>query len=223
MAVKVSIVNPEKNVLIPECVAAETLKDILIESFNNTPAKGEVYIAYALTLSGQDVKNIDLLLFGKLENYVLPKFYTNDIHCPKKDLTVDSFCVAIELKEHTFERLEIHDTHICVKYNDYWKDATEQNKAQRYALASYIQNEIGHSPYITDLVWLKSLTNDQLKSLSQNNEIGALSMNFSFMDIVRIIIAHGATPSYNQVDGCYHIDSELNHEHVEKLKSIINK
>lgn len=223
MAVKVSIVNPEINVTIPECVAAEILKDILIESFKNTSAKGEIHIAYGLTLSGQNERYIDLMLFGKLENYVLPRFYTNDIHCPKKDLTVDSFCVAIELKEHTFERVEMHGTHICVKYNDYWKDATEQNKAQRYALESYIQNEIKHTPFITNFVWLRSLTQDQLKLLLKNNEIGAMARNFSFIDIVQNMIAQGTTPCYDQVDDCYLIDSNLNHEHIDMLKSIVNK
>lgn len=217
MAVNVSIINPEINVSIPECVAASDLKIILEDSFRNTSAKGNVYIAYGLTLSGQSVRDVDLILFGYLENYTLSKYYTNDVHYPKKDLKVDSFCVAIELKEHTCDRVSKNCTHVLVNYKGHWKDATEQNEKQRYALSSYLQNEVGGSPYVTNLLWLKSLTRDQLKSLAGNNEIGALSMNFSFKDLVRVIIAQGMCPYYDQTDKCYHINSDMDSEYVNQI------
>lgn len=221
MAVKVTIVNPEINASIPECVAAEYLKETLINSFDKSQANGVIYIAYGLTLSGQEVRDIDLMLFGRIDNYTLSKYYTNDVHYPKKDLKVDSFCMAIELKEQTSERVEKYGTHIRVQYKGHWKDATEQNEMQRYALASYIQNEIGQRPYTTNFLWLKSLNKEQLRSLSENNEIGALPMDFTFKDIVRIIIAQGGTPYYNQADKCYHIDSGLNEDCIESIKKAL--
>ena len=221
MAVKVTIVNPEINASIPECVAAEYLKETLINSFDKSQANGVIYIAYGLTLSGQEVRDIDLMLFGRIDNYTLSKYYTNDVHYHKKDLKVDSFCMAIELKEQTSERVEKYGTHIRVQYKGHWKDATEQNEMQRYALASYIQNEIGQRPYTTNFLWLKSLNKEQLRSLSENNEIGALPMDFTFKDIVRIIIAQGGTPYYNQADKCYHIDSGLNEDCIESIKKAL--
>lgn len=214
MAVKVSIINPEINISNPECVAASDLKTILEKSFSNTNAKGNVYIAYGLTLSGQSVRDVDLLMFGHLDNYTLNKYYTNDVHYSKKDLKVDSFCIAIELKEHTSDRVSKNTTHILVNYKGRWKDATEQNEKQRYALSSYLQNEMGSSPYVTNILWLKSLTSDQLRSIAGNNELGALPMNFSFKDIVRVIIAQGMIPYYDHTDKCYHLNSDMDSEYV---------
>jgi hypothetical protein len=179
---------------------------MLQNSFNDN-INGKIGIAYGLTLYGQATRDIDILLFGELENYTLSKFYTNDPMYPKKDLCVDNFCIAIELKEHPSNKVSVHGTHVYVSYNNQWKDATEQNERQRYSCASYLKVETCNVIYATNFVWLKGLTKDQLNEKSGINGIGALSANFSFNDIVNLIKNQGIQIWWNNNDRCYHMSS----------------
>lgn len=217
MGVSIKIVNKEVDVNNNEYQAALALKSMLENSFaekNN----GTIHISYGLTLCGQEVRDIDLLVFGKLDNYILSSYYTNDARYKKKDLKVDGFCVVIELKEHSSDRIDYSNTHIYVEYNGSWKDATDQNEKQRYACASYLENELGYKVYTTNFLWLKSLTGNQLSSLTQGNKIGALPSCFTFKNIIDVLISQGLTPNYNQLDQCYHINSCNNLNFVDDIK-----
>ena len=154
MAVKIEIVNKIKDSKTRECIAANELKDLLANSFS-PQVNGSIAIAYSLTLCGQDPRDVDLLMWGKLDIYVLNEYYTNDVHYSKKDLVVDSFCIAIELKEHSSHDIILNNTHIHVRYKGEWKDATDQNENQRYSVKNYLFDEIGYSPYITNFLWMK--------------------------------------------------------------------
>ena len=156
-------------------------------------------------MCGQEVRDIDLLLFGKLENYSLVNYYTSNPTYPKKNLKVDGFCVVIELKEHSSDSVAVSNTHVHVGYQGSWKDATEQNEKQRYAFASYLEAAIGYKIYTTNFLWLKSLNKEQLVSMKSGNSIGALSAEFDFKDIVDLLIEQGLKPYYDKSDNSYHI------------------
>lgn len=206
MAVSVKIVNKVVNEENNEYQAALALRDMLQKSFDSH-INGKIGIAYGLTLYGQATRDIDILLFGEFENYILSSFYTNDPKYSRRNLSVDNFCIAIELKEHPFDRVRVDSTHINVKYQSKWKDATEQNEKQRYSCSSYLKVETGNDIYTTNFIWLKSLTKEQLDSISGNNGVGALSANFSFKDIVNIIKNQGAHIVWDNADRCYHMAS----------------
>ena len=127
MSVSINIVNKVIDKTNNECKAALDLKAMLEKSFSERTS-GNIGIAYGLTLCGQDVRDIDLFLFGKLDNFVLPNYYTNNPIYKKKNLKVDGFCIAIELKEHPSNRVSFCNTHAHVEYHGSWKDATEQNE-----------------------------------------------------------------------------------------------
>lgn len=204
MSVSVKIVNKVIDQNKNEYQAALALKTMLEHSFSDK-INGNIGIAYSLTLCGQEVRDIDLFLFGKLDNYVLSKFYTNNPQYPKKDLKVDGFCIAIELKEHPLSRVDISNTHAYVEYHGAWKDATDQNEKQRYSCASYLETAVGYKIFTTNFLWLKGLTYEQLKDKANNNKIGALSTEFTFNDIVNIVIDQGLKPFYDNSDKTYHL------------------
>lgn len=208
MAVKIEIVNKIKDSKTRECIAANALKDLLANSFS-PQVNGSIAIAYSLTLCGQDPRDVDLLMWGKLDNYVLNEYYTNDIHYSKKDLVVDNFCIAIELKEHSSHDVILNNTHIHVRYKGEWKDATEQNENQRYSVKNYLFDEIGYSPYITNFLWMKSLNFRQLSDLLQGNKIAVLPNTFSFLDIVKILILQGQSVFYVKEEQRYHTNIGL--------------
>lgn len=220
MSVSINIVNEVINKDNQEYIAALYLKTLLENSFSDQ-TDGSIGIAYGLTLRGQEVRDIDLLLFGELKNYTLSNYYTNNPSYHKKDLKVDSFCIAIELKEHPYNRVRYEATHVEVDYNGSWKDATEQNEKQRYACATYLKSCVGYKVYTTNFIWLKGLTKEQLESISNGNGIGALSANFSFNDVIDTIINQGQNPLYNNIDKCYHITSNSCNNFFSDIKECL--
>ena len=143
----IKIINSVSDPNSSEFAAALNLKDIIKNSIPDT-VSGNISIAYGLTLTGQEVRDIDILLVGQLDNYTIPNYYTNNPQYPKKPLTVDSFCIAVELKEHPAHRIRFQGTHIYVEYQGQLKDATNQNEKQRYSLMNYILNVCGYKPIV---------------------------------------------------------------------------
>ena len=88
--VSIKILNAVTDPNSSEYAASVFLKDMLKESIPDT-VSGNISIAYGLTLSGQEIRDIDILIVGQLDNYTIPDYYTNNAQYAKKPLTVDSF------------------------------------------------------------------------------------------------------------------------------------
>lgn len=203
--VTIRVINETDSNSTSELQAAKDLRDLLMSSLSDE-IKGEIIIAHNLTLVGQNPRDVDILIAGKLDNYVLRNYYTNNIQYKKKDLHVDSFCIAIELKQQIEQGVRINGTQIEVLYKNYWKDASSQNEGQRYSVVNYFHNEFGYDPWVTNFVWLKSLSSKQLLLLRRGNPIGALHSNISFKDIVDMMIIQDARIDYDNLgDKSHHI------------------
>ena len=61
---------------------------------------GQICLFSSLTMHGQKVRDLDILVVGEIEGYRMENCYTNDTRYPKKDVVVNNFCCTIELKEH---------------------------------------------------------------------------------------------------------------------------
>lgn len=212
MSVKISIINPITNQDSQEAKAAEKLQYMLTKSVPKN-VNGEIIIAYSLTLCGQDVRDVDLLLLGRFENCVYPSYYTNDPHYPKKDLVIDGFCITVELKGHKSDLVKYEGTHIYVNYHG-WKDATEQNEKQRYSFVNYFENECYYKPKVSNFIWLNGITPNQFKAKISNNPIGALPSEFTFREIIDTYLVQGIKPTYNKDEKRYHIVSSSDGEDV---------
>lgn len=221
MAVSVRILNKVVDEQNNEYKAAVALKEMFEKSFQEK-TNGSIHIAYGLTLCGQEVRDVDLFVFGKLDNYILPNYYANSPQYPKKPLVVDGFCIAIELKEHPFAKISLDNTHVLVEYNGSWKDATEQNEKQRYSCARYFSNAFGYDCYITNFLWLKSISPEQYKTLLYGNRIGALPAVFTFKDVIDVVIAQGMNPHFNNLDKCYHICPNSDNNYFDDIKNLLS-
>ena len=203
--VTIKIINESNDNKTSELQAAKDLKDLLTTSLPES-LKGEIIIAHSVTLVGQSPRDVDLLVAGKFDNYVIKNYYSSDPQYKKKDLYVESFCIAIELKQQTEQGVRLNGTHIEVLYKNYWKDATIQNENQRYSVVNYFQNDFGYKPWISNFIWLKSLSSQQLLLLRRGNPIGALHSTFSFKDIIDMMINQNTKIFYdNDGDKSYHI------------------
>lgn len=196
MPVKIEILNTNHNDS-NELKAAFELKSILINSIPNN-AVGNIYIGHSLTLCGQDVRDIDIAVWGSFSDCELFKFYTNDSKYPKKDMQVCDFCIVIELKEHPVDRISFANTHLYAEYNSGKKDVTNQNELQRYSMMNYLNAYCGVNVFVTNVIWLKSVSERELKTVVGNALVGILPSTFSFSDLINIIIYQGQKPYYER-------------------------
>lgn len=208
MAVQITIINKTTDDS-RECLAALELKNNLKNTIPQN-VNGQIYIGYSLTMCGQLVRDLDLMVIGRLDNYVLSNYYTNLPTMQKKDLVVKDFCYAIELKEQSSDFVKISNTHVYVEYKNQLKDATEQSEKQRYALMNYLSSICNCNLFITNLVWLKSLSKEELDRKKNRLPIGALPNSFSFNDLIDISFIQGYKPWYEKDEKCYYIYADKN-------------
>lgn len=219
MSVSIKLLNKEIPVNKQEYNAAIQLKSMLEESMPNS-ANGVIYIAFSITLTGQSPRDVDILIFGQLDNCILKGHYTNDPSYKKKDLSIDSFCTVIELKDHDSSHVCYNYTHVFVEYQGEWKDATDQNEGQRYSFIRYFKKSCGYEPFVSNFIWLRSLSNQQLDSMKKGNPIGAMPDKFTFASMVDVIISQGHSPYYDSSSKMYRLNAT---KQCDNFLSDINK
>lgn len=208
MAVQITIINKTIDDS-RECLAALELQSNLKNSIPQN-VNGQIYIGYSLTMCGQPVRDLDLMVIGRLDNYILSNYYTNLPTIPKKNLVVKDFCYAIELKEQSSDFVKISNTHVYVEYKNQLKDATEQSEKQRYALMNYLSSICNCNLFITNLVWLKSLSKEELDRKKNRLPLGALPNIFCFNDLIDISFIQGYKPWYEKDEKCFYFYADKN-------------
>ena len=202
MPVKIEIVNKVIDDNNNECKAALLLKSMMNNSFLKQ-TNGTIGIAYGLTLCGQETRDIDIAIWGSFSDCELSKFYTNDSKYPKKNLQVRDFCIVIELKEHSADRISFANTHLYAEYNSGKKDVTNQNELQRYSMMNYLNAYCGVNVFVTNIIWLKSVSDRELKKVVGSAPVGILPSAFSFSDLINMIISQGQKPYYEKETDSY--------------------
>lgn len=206
MKVSITILNETIDHSIPECSAALELKELLSQAM---PAKatGNIYIGYGLTLCGQEVRDIDIAIFGELKDCYLPEFYTNNPQYPKKGLVVKDFCVVLELKEAPIGKVNFSHTHFFVTYKNGPKDVTAQSEKQRYAMSNYLAPLCGTDVYVANAIWFKDISENDFVKFKTGNPVGAFPSSFNFTSFIKTVINQGITPRYNSDNRCYELSS----------------
>lgn len=199
----IEIVNNPNAKTTSEGLAAIEIKDILMDS---TPSDvgGKLYIATNLTLCGQEVRDIDIAIWGNLSNYRLNKYYTNDSQYAKKDLIVKDFFIVIELKDKPVDEFFFDDTHIWTVYEKP-KDIIDQSEKQRYSMKRYLYSYCDIDIFVTNTLWLSSVSKSELKDLTDGIPVGALPSSFNLKDLVDIAIMQGQKPWYIREQNCYEL------------------
>ncbi len=208
----ISIINESLSSLTIESQAAEQLRDMLSASIHSD-IKGQITIVPNVTLRGQSVRNIDLVVWGNLSNYFIPLFYKNEIAESPKDLQVKSFFLVIELKSHPVDKVYCQDSHLFVKYADEGKDATVQNKNQRLSMLHYLKNN-DISISVSNAIWFNSITKDELSNITSKRYYGALPNEFTFKDLICTIIEQGMKPTRNTLNDRYLLSAGIDSEEI---------
>lgn len=183
--IKVHILGDVNN----ETRAAFSLKE-LFETSLPPDATGTIDIIPNLNIPFGNVADIDLLVIGQLNNCHI-KISENE------NLEVNSFVTVIELKEQTETDLYVTETEICVSYpsTGATKLASQQNKEQKNSLLNYIKRRDKNCPFIiSNMVWLKSISEDILLKKNWTTSIPVIFSDLSFKTFVEQIIKSRHNP-----------------------------
>jgi len=162
MAVSIEIKGNEET---KEYTYGLKLKDIFLTGLPKD-ATGKIIILTGVTLFGEYVRDIDIIVIGDLKNSLLE---IPTIYGEKKTL-ISNFVFCIEAKAHDLKSVMIEGTILKVKYKGKWSDVTTQSENQRYALIKYITRLTNQpSPHIYNFIWLLGVPAESLKDLIGEN------------------------------------------------------
>lgn len=186
------------------------------EYFSNTLPKeaiGKITILTSITLFGQKVKDLDIVILGMLNNCSIDVMFADDNQAEAMhSVKVYNFCAVLEVKSHSFEGVKREGTEIYVRYGSDWHSATYQSNQQIHALKNYFESRMHEAPYINNFIWLKSMTKLEVKELLDDNGLvvksNLLPSEFSFSDFIQRIC--DSFPPYKNKNADYRIDSLYN-------------
>lgn len=157
--------------------------------------EGDITIVSNVTLFGQEVKDVDLVVFGKIGQgfkrmlKFRPRNEDNYIH---KNVYFSNFCFTIELKKHTLKDIHIGAmNNILVTYNGKKHDVTYQSEKQKYSLHRYLKNidEVKNEVFVTNFIWLKNVTSKELLELTNKGEHNILPKDFVINWLLMLLLS----------------------------------
>lgn len=194
-----------------EADAAKLLSEMISKTIPSA-AKGTIDILSGVNIPFGRVSDIDILLVADL----------HDCHLIIDDNEIDvrSFCTAIELKEQTVDDVYATSTNIYVNYpsTNERKNASEQNRNQKYTILNYCKHR-DYSIFISNILWLKSVSLDIWESKGWNTTSPVLLSSFCFGDIIKQIIKSGQSLFHGKLDALMKRKEE---EHKEDLSLLVN-
>ena len=201
-----------------ESVAAQKLSDMLSSSIPDE-VEGQIFIAPNVKLLGQQIRDIALVVWGSLSDYMLQDYYVDESGV-KKNLLIKDFFVIIDLKSHPADKVSCQESHVHVEYSGIAKDITTAIEQQRYSMSEYLKsNDI--NIYVSNAIWFDSITKDELVKIIPYRGLCALPNEFVFKDFIATIIAQGIKPVRDSENDCYvlsaGLDSEMFNSRIQKL------
>lgn len=219
MGLSVKVIGNDQ--LSDEYIFAKKLESLYLHSLPSG-VNGEIILHANATMMGQTVKDIDLLMVGKLNGYKPVLSFINgageEIKAP---VLIQSFCTAIEIKSHDHTGVLREGTEFLVRYGSDLHSVTNQSNQQKYAVMNYIrQITKTQSPFITNLIWFIGLTNQELDNLLRVNgariKSNVMSSDVSLEQIMQLLVWQ-QTPYFN--NGLYRFNSYLNQAHPNEIET----
>ena len=135
-----------------EYEAAIALKEAFTKMWpgcESTPtSQDDIRIAVSVKISGYRVSDVDIVFFckfGRARKFV-PTYPVNDKQgqpVRNRAVVVQNLIVAVEVKDHSENRVRRTGDRIDVRYNnrDKWHSATDQNVNQVHSLKNYLKDK----------------------------------------------------------------------------------
>jgi len=127
----------------------------------------KVHIITGALCHGQAIRDIDLLVLASLGpglryDTFIPFTDSAENRQTPRGVEVRSLCLAIEVKDHPMEKVRFTGTRALVRYDDGWKDATEQSFRQTHSVARYLRSNRVPVPFVSNLLWLRNVAEADL-------------------------------------------------------------
>ena len=222
MSVLISVIgaNPESD----EYLAALKVKSVLENEFKDS-VMGEIVLHANAYITGQDTKDVDVMMMGTLSNYRSYLNFTNtDGKIVEDWVDINSFCTAIEVKSHGRDGIYRVGTEIYAKYRNGDKPVTTQSNKQKDSIFSFFYRSFsGSSPFVTNLILFTGVTQLELKDILTVGEgqipSNAIGSDFTARDLFQVIV-HQGNPYYS--NNKYHFNSNGSFA-VEKLDAVFQQ
>lgn len=229
MSVNVSVYGAECE--SDEYQAALKLKETIQKSVPDS-SKGEIVLFASATLFGQDVKDIDLMMIGTLQNYKVnltfnvPEKENGMVigaKTKKEDVEILSFCTTIEIKRHDITGIYVNGTDFYVQYNAGTHCVTAQSNKQKIAAMNFFKQTISFSPFITNIIWFTQVTRNDINGLLINNgrkmPSNVIGGHFDFKDMMQLLVLQKCP---KKIKSGYIFDSEYNDCSVDKINDALS-
>ena len=220
--IKIELINCAQAPTIqkPEESAAAEIKKEFEQEFSKYPnAKGKLYILRSISIFGYKIRDIDLLLIGKFENFSLRNKVNTKNYGDICNLNINSFICNIELKDCDSilvdgkRTLWKEGTAYIYKYKKSGeKNVTDQAFDQQNEFRKYLKDTINIEPFMCNLIWFRGLSSDQLRVVRGNEKDNALAGTFSFTDLVGKLLLQMNVVRKNDaylLDGFYGNDKDI--------------
>ena len=218
MSVNVTVIGskPESD----EYQGALKLKSI-IERDMPASAVGEIILHANVTLFGQVVKDVDLLMMGTISNYCPKLKFNKDNSEVCEEVSVNSFCTVIEIKSHDVSGVFREGTEIYVRYGAGSHSVTTQSNEQKISAKRFFDKAIGFSPFITNLIWFTNISREEIDNLltieSKKMSANVIGNDFSLKDVMQLLALQRPPKFYQRR---YNLDSGYAGKSLEDLQKV---
>src|SRR5205807_8620813 len=159
-------------------LAAELAKDLRPED--------DFVIIVGAKCYGQARQDIDLLIFGDFHpplavagRYLGRKF-------PGKAVFLDSFVLALEVKDHRPGDIRFIGNQVEVRYAGNWSNVTHAVFQQRFSVKNFLMTHHRESPFILSAIWLRNVERRDLPEAPNDILIGNPTASDIWSLVVRL-------------------------------------
>lgn len=159
--------------------ASKRLKDLILKEWPQVESSAGYDIAIFPNIKcyGEPVEDVDLLVAA----YLNPELEVEVDEIGR--VKVESFCLAIEVKDKQPDQVEFVGNTVYVTYRGKKESVSEQSKKQVFAVKNYLERCSAEAkPYVTNLIWLTKVPCSAIPAKGPHNILGGDSC---WLDIVR--------------------------------------
>jgi hypothetical protein len=167
----------------PEADAARQIKRAIQTAWHwiEDDSNSNIFLIPNVQCHGEKPRDLDLVLLALLPNEKATfnptgqLFFINGSPSDAGIIRVRSLCLVIEIKDHIPKDIRFSGTKLEVLYTnsrniDEWHPASQQSEKQKYSLRNYLARYFPsiQLPWITNLIWLRNISRDDLPKISHN-------------------------------------------------------
>jgi hypothetical protein len=170
-----SVETPEYNIGIQLRNAfAADLKDV---------AEGKIIIATNVTFYGQETKDLDIFIFGKLgkgfkKRLAIPQLSKDSLTF--KNLYIGSFCFAIDIRHQQVNQIKVENEKVYVTFNNKLFNITDYSFKQKFSANHFLEDTIQQKIFVCGFTNFTNLTDTTEIEKIDNLIAGELSIDKLF-------------------------------------------